>query len=165
MRSDARSREGQDGCARLDPVLTRKGPKQAATNEDKNKHDGDAVTAAWLDAAIKMHGKATAYAEEIHVDLAHVSRMRTGEKSASLRHILPFMGNVEAVLAFVGPLLESVGYIARPVNGMTRAQLAEAVLSNLERERMGRKLIEQAGAEHGQTEEQVAVALRNEVSK
>jgi hypothetical protein len=35
------------------------------------------------------------------VDLAHVTRMRSGEKPSPLRCLLPFVGHVEATLTFV----------------------------------------------------------------
>lgn len=162
MRSEARSNLGQTVGPEFDPVVIRKGPRRAGTDEAESKHDADKFVARWLDVALTAWGKATAYAEAIEVDLAHVSRMRTGEKPTPLRALLPFLGHAEPVLAFCAPLLASIGYVARPVRGMTRAQLAEALLADLEAEPMGRKLIEQTAEKRGQGHEQTAMALRNE---
>lgn len=140
------------------PDLHRKGPKRASS-------DTDGLVAKWFDDAVKCYGKAMSLAEELGVGDAFLSEMRSGKRGIALRHLLPFLGNIEAVLAFVAPLLESINYVARPVNGMTRPQLAEALLADLEGEPMGRKLIEQAAEKHGQTREQISMALRREDEK
>ncbi len=158
----ARSSEGQGSG----PELDRRGPKRAEPVETAVRHDADKITAGWFDAALTIWGKATAYAELIGVDLAHVSRMRTGEKPIPLRAVLPFMHNTEAVLALVEPLLESIGYCARPVRGPTRAQLADAFLADLDDgSAVTRALIERTAAKRGWSAEQVALALHEENSK
>lgn len=140
MPDGARSSLGQadgDACAIDGPRLDRKGPQRVA-----EKHDDDVTTARWLDAAITLWGKSTAYAEAIGVDLAHLSRMRTGEKPTSLRHLLPLAGNVEAVLAFAAPLLESIGYVARPKDGPTVEQVAHVALRVLLASPLTREMLE-----------------------
>lgn len=159
MPAGERSREGHEGCLPGD----RKGPKRAESVDAAVKHDADKIVAAWFAAALDMWGKTTAYAELVNIDHAHVSRMRTGEKPIPLRAVLPFMHNTEAVLAFVGPLLESIGHVARPVNAPTFTQLAGAVLADLDDgSSVTRALIERAAEKRGWTAEQVAVALHRE---
>jgi hypothetical protein len=162
MPEPARSSHGQGAG----PDLDRHGPKRADALDIAIKHDADKITAAWFDHALTFWGKATAFAELIGVDLAHVSRWRTGEKPIPLRAVLPFMHNVEAVLALVGPLLESIGYVARPVAGPTFAQLAGAVLADLDDgSAVTRQLIENAAKKRGWSHEQVEIALHKENEK
>jgi hypothetical protein len=159
MPSVSRSSTGQASG----PALDRKGPLRASTVEDSSKVEADKFVARWLDAAISAWGKATAYAEQIEVDLAHVNRMRSGEKPTPLRALLPFLGNTEAVLTFVAPLLESIGYVARPANAPTFVQLAGAVLADLDDgSSITRALIERAAEKRGWTPDQVALALHRE---
>lgn len=159
MRSAAWSSTGQA----VGPALDRKGPKRAGTDEDSSKVEADKFVAKWIDSAIEMWGKATAFAEAIEVDLAHVNRMRSGEKPTPLRALLPLLGHVEAVLAFTAPLLESIGYVARPVNAPTFTQLAGAVLADLDDgSAITRALIERAAEKRGWTAAQVAMALHKE---
>ena len=133
--------------------LHRKGPKRASC-------ETDGVVASWFDAAVKCYGKATALADELGVGEAFLSEMRSGKRGIALRHLLPFLGNAEAVLAFVAPLLESIGYVARPVKGPSKADLAGAVLSDLnDGSAVTRALIERTAAKRGWTVEQVSIAL------
>lgn len=123
----------------------------------------DAVTARWLDAAVTLWGKSTAYAEEIGVDLAHVSRMRSGEKPTSLRHLLPLLGHTEAVLAFVAPFLESIGYAARPIAGPTREDVLRLSHDQSWEAPMFREHLYRVAEErHGWTREQVLLALKGD---
>ncbi len=139
-------------------MLVRRGPKHA--EELSGKVLADKYAAKWLDAAITMWGKATAYAEMIEVDLAHVTRMRSGEKPTPLRCLLPLLGNVEAVLAFVGPLLDSIDHHARPNKGLTEVELALIVLRGLnDGSAVTRKLIENLAAPFGHKPNEVAAAL------
>ena len=148
------------------PDVDRMGPRRAQSDEEANKHEADKLTAKWLDHALEMWGKATAFAEMIEVDLAHVNRMRSGEKPTPLRALLPLLGHAEAVLAFVAPLLESIGYTARPIAGPTFIQLAGAVLADLDDgSAITRKLIENAAAKRGWTVAQVEMALHREGEK
>jgi hypothetical protein len=127
------------------------------------KLPGDAATAPWFDAAVTCWGKAVAYAEETGLDLSLFGKMRAGAKPVYLRHLLPMLGHTEAVLAFVGPLLESFGHVARPVNAPTFVQLAGAVLADLDDgSSITRALIERAAEKRGWSPEQVAMALHRE---
>lgn len=158
MPESSRSRIGHEAG----PTGDRKGPRRADAVEN-SKGDADRVVARWLDAALACWGKTTAYAEMIEVDHAHVVRMRSGEKPSPLRALLPLLGNTEAVLAFVGPLLESIGHVARPVNAPTFVQLAGAVLADLDDgSAITRALIERAAEKRGWTHEQVEMALHRE---
>lgn len=171
MPETARSSRGQwqnASSETIRPVLDRRGPRHALSDEDKreadaSKHDADVYVAKWIDAAITAWGKATAFAEAIEVDLAHVTRMRSGEKPTPIRALLPLLGNPEAVLAFVGPLLESIEYVARPVAGPTFTQLSAAVLADLDDgSAVTRQLIENAARKRGWTAAQVEMALHRE---
>ena len=156
----------------------RKPPRRAGSPNPE-----DVTAAKWLDAGVAAYGKADAYADEAAIDKGDLSNMRTGKISTALRRLLPmqkhapsalafcaeFLAAVELaehpadVLALVCPLLEAVGYAARPVKGLTRAQLAEAVLADLDDgSAVTRRLIENAGTKRGASAEQVAMALRGE---
>jgi len=155
----ARTTEGQVGCPAVVPG--RRGPHRARAEESESKHDADVFVARWLNCAIGLWGKATSYAEMIDVDLPYLSKMRSGEKPTPLRALLPLLGNTEAVLAFVAPLLESIGHVARPVKGPTFFQLAGAVLADLDDgSAVTRQVIKNAAAKRGWTEAQMELALR-----
>jgi hypothetical protein len=159
----ARSSEGpaRGPDADLTAVLVRRGPHRS-----DDVVDPDDVTAGkWLDAAVQLYGGPVAFAEHIGVDLSYLTKMRAGTKPIAGRHIVKLRGETEAVLAFVAPLLESISYVAKPIAGPTRAQVAEAVLADLERDGLGRQLIDQAGERRGWDAERVAMGLRNEVTK
>ncbi len=131
-----------------------------AASDESSKHDADKYAAPWLDAAIRMFGKATAYAEAIEVDLAHVTRMRSGEKPTPIRALLPFLGNPEAVLAFVGPMLESIGYHALSKNVPTVEEIKADVLAFVRGEPLLWKLyVAQAEKVQGWTPEEIEAAL------
>jgi len=137
----------------------RLGPKRATAETDGR-------VAKWFDDAVKAYGKATALADELGVGEAFLSEMRSGKRGIALRHLLPILGHAEAVLAFVAPLLESIGYVARPVAGPTFVQLAGAVLADLDDgSAVTRQLIETAARKRGWTHAQVAMALRKETDE
>lgn len=160
LRSDGMQSERKEDLQTLRPVVIRKGPRRA---QAKASAVEDAKVAPWFDAAVKMYGKAQALAEELGIGEAELSEMRVGHRSIALRRLLPLLGHTEAILALVGPLLESISHVARPVNAPTFAQLAGAVLADLDDgSSVTRALIERAAEKRGWNEEQVALALRNE---
>lgn len=93
------------------------------TTADENR-----IVAEWFSKALDEYGiKAGSVAAQLDVDAAHLSRMRSGEKSIALRHLLLFMGHREAVIALVTPLLESIGYAAMPRPKMSKRQAIETI--------------------------------------
>lgn len=156
LRADQVRTQGKVDSPALRPVLIRKGPKRVSA-------EADGVTSRWFDAAVGCWGKGIAYAAELGVVESFLSDMRAGKRGIALRHLLPMLGHVEAVLAFTAPLLESIGYVARPVTAPTFAQLAGAVLADLDDgSAVTRRLIENAASKRGWTAEQVALALHGE---
>ncbi len=167
----------QQGTETVGHTVARRPPRRAGSPNPE-----DVASAKWFDAGVSAYGKADAYAEALGVGKADVSIMRIGKISTALRRLLPmqkhapsalafcaeFLAGVELaecpddVLSMVCPLLEAIGYVARPAKGMTRAQLAEGLLADLEAESMGRKLIEQSAEKRGVSGEGVGMALRNE---
>ena len=138
--------------------LHRKGPKRISAETD-----GEA--ARWFDAAVGCWGKGVAYASELGVMESFLSEMRAGKRGIALRHLLPLLGHTEAVLAFVAPLLESIGYVARPVRGLTEAELALIVLRGLnDGSAVTRRLIENLAAPHGHEPAEVQLVLHGEGS-
>jgi len=134
----------------------RKGPKPTTSSTD-------GVVCKWFDDAVKCYGKATALADELGVGESFLSDMRSGKRGIALRHLLPLLGHPEAVLAFVAPMLDSIGYVARPVIGPTFTQLSAAVLADLDDgSPITRRMIENAAAKRGWTPAQVAMALHKE---
>lgn len=169
--------ESQRGCETVGLAVARKPPRRAGSPNPE-----DVTAAKWLDAGLSAYPKADSYADALEIDKGDLSNMRSGKISTALRRLLPmqnhapsalafceaFLADVKivehphAVLALVAPLLEEIGMVARPAHAMTRAQLAEATLADLEAEPMGRKLIEQSAERRGVRGESVALALRNE---
>ncbi len=156
----------------------RKPPKRANA-----KQLDDEKSAAWFNAGVEAYPKAEAYASETELSSGVLSELRSGKRSVALRRLLPmldhapsalafcneFLAKVEMaehpdeVLLFVGPLLESIGYVARPVKTLTRTELGALVLDDLDDgSAVTRKLIENAAAKRGHGPRHVAMALRRE---
>lgn len=150
---------GEGSSPAIRSASIRKGPKRVAAETD-----GEA--AKWFDAAVGCWGKGVAYAAELGVVESFLSEMRAGKRGIALRHLLPLLGHPESVLAFVAPLLESVGYVARPTRGITPAEV-NAIAARLLCETRASKemLVRECERVHGATPEQVALALRGDVQE
>jgi hypothetical protein len=86
--------------------------------------------------------------------------MRSGEKPSPLRCLLPFVGHVEATLTFVAPLLDAIGYHARPKNTPTVEEIKADMMAFVRKEELLRKLYaSHAGMVRGWTPEQIEAAL------
>lgn len=170
--------ECEPGSLAVRPTGARKPPKRAGET-----HAGDARTAKWFSAGVEAYGKADAYGSVAGLGKNDLSEMRSGKRSVALRRLLPMLENAPSALAFcneflaavemaehpdevllfVGPLLESIGYVARPVKTLTRTELGELILDDLDDgSAVTRKLIENAAAKRGHGPRHVAMALRRE---
>lgn len=162
----------------------RKPPKHyPKTTAQKRAEDKRA--APWFDAGVAAFDKADAYADELVIDKSELSKMRSGEIAVALRRLLPmqkhapsavafceaFLAEVEVaehpdqVLALVAPLLDAIGYVARPTNPvLTEVGLALIVLRGLmaDGSPVMRKLVENLAAQFGHGPKHVAMALRGE---
>jgi hypothetical protein len=135
----------------------RRGPRRS-----DGKLPSDAATAPWFDAAVSCWGKAVAYADEVGLDLSLFGKMRAGAKPVYLRHLLPILGKVEPVLAFVGPLLDSIGYVAVPKRGPTAAEVKALGHDSMWDTLMYREHVYRLGERRGWTRDQIEAALRGE---
>lgn len=171
--------EYQQGRETVGHGVARKPAKRAKS--PTVKHAEDARAAQWFDAGVAAYPSAASYETEGSIDKGDLSKMRSGGIAVALRRLLPMLGHAPSALAFceaflsevevgeypddvlalVAPLLDAIHYCARPVHAMTRPQMAEALMADMEAEPMGRKLIEQSGERRGLTPGQVAMALRN----
>lgn len=154
----ARTSEGPIAGPAID-LEERKGPLRVEPPVDPL----DAEAGSWVNAAAQAFGDLSAFATQIGVDLSYLGKMRKGTKPLSGAHLVRMKGQVDAVLALVAPLLESIGHVARPVIAPTFVQLAGAVLADLDDgSAVTRQLIESAARKRGWTTEQVARALHRD---
>ena len=156
-------------CRRDVALDERKGPKPAAlvekspTERDMTATERE-LMAALFDAAVKAWGGTDAVASFLGINKSNVSRMQSGEKTVSFKHLLALLDDsADVILAVCQLHLARIGYVARPVSAPTFEQVAAAVLNSLRDGSVtGRTLIDNATKPNGWTPEQVSMALRGE---
>jgi len=139
---------------------------QGQIDADTGAHveDPTLTAARWFSAALDASDETI----DLGIDAAHVSRMRKGEKSIPLRHLVELLGNREAVLAFVEPLLKSIGFAAMPKPKLSKRRARELVTNAVKQSADIFALMrERAAREGGVDTEEIELALEHgeEVTK
>jgi hypothetical protein len=161
------------------------GARRPAKRANRKQLD-DVRASRWFSAGVDAYPKAEAYASEEEISSGVLSELRSGKRSVALRRLIPMLDHAPSALAFcaefladvevsehpddvlllVGPLLEAIGMVARPVDAPSEEEVLRLSHDESWEAPMFREHLYRVAAEkRGWTRAQVDIALKKGSAK